>query len=95
MNVMVRKNAPYYLQIMKGSDDIARSYPNRSLMGRQYRYPFSNGKFKFGEIWQGYLFVWKHRKNFLNFLGGGQGGGGKKKGGEKKNFLVFKATLGV
>lgn len=58
INVMVPENAPYYLHVYEGSDDMP-AHIKSSLMGASVMIPISNGKLNLG-IWQG-IYLCEHR----------------------------------
>jgi len=59
-NVMVPKNAPYYMHTLEGSDDMP-AHIKSSLLGSSVTIPVKNGRFNLG-TWQG-IYLCEHRNN--------------------------------
>ena len=58
LNKMVPENAPYYIHIYEGADDMP-AHIKSSLMGTSIQIPITNGKLNLG-IWQG-IYLCEHR----------------------------------
>lgn len=57
-NKMVPENAPYFLHVLEGSDDMP-AHLKASLLGSSVTVPVSNGRFNTG-TWQG-IYLCEHR----------------------------------
>lgn len=59
-NKLAPENAPYYVHVFEGSDDMP-AHIKSSLLGSSVTLPVTNGKFNTG-IWQG-IYLCEHRNN--------------------------------
>ena len=60
LNTMVPENAPYYVHIYEGADDMP-AHIKSSLMGASIQIPITNGELNLG-IWQG-IYLCEHRNH--------------------------------